>query len=170
MGTTTDVVPNVQSAFHSISLQFGAIVGDFVSFIIVAFLVLFFALYFGRDRLAPLIASLYAALALYAAFPYMDVLGDNPYFKIGLYALFAFFGFVIFSGLSYFMAAHSGGFISEAVMSVLIAGFILAISMHVLPVENIYTFSAATRAFFASNTAFFWWLVAPLAGLFFLGR
>ena len=167
---TTDVVPNAQSAFHTLSLQFGAFFGDFVSFILIAFLVLFFALYFGRDRLAPLVASLYAALALYTAFPYMATLGGSPYLEIGLYIILAILGFTVFSGLSYFMAAHSGGIFSEVIMSVLIAGFILAISMHTLPVKDIYTFSAATQALFDSSQAFFWWLVAPLAGLFFLGR
>ena len=167
---TTDVVPNAQSAFHTLSLQFGAFFGDFVSFIVIFFAVLFFALYFGRDRIAPLIAALYAALALYVAFPYMAPLGGNPYLEIGVYVIMAVLGFMTFSGLSYFMAAHSGGIFSEVVISILVAGFILAISLHTLPVKDVYTFSAATQALFASPQAFFWWLVAPLAGLFFLGR
>ena len=142
---------------------------DFFSFIVVAGIVLLFAVYFGRDRIAPLIASLYAALALYEAFPFPTMI-QGPYLHIGLYLLFTVLLFVAFSGLSYFMAARSGSFLAEIIMAVLIAGFVLAISIHVLPVQDIYTFTSATKALFTSNQMFFWWLIGPLAGLFFLGR
>ncbi len=167
---TTDAVPSVQDAFHTFSANFGSFFFDFISFIVVAAAVFLFALYFGRDRLAPLIAGLYTALGLYAAFPYMTALGGNADLEIALYVILAVLGFIAFSGLSYFMAAHAGGLLGEVIMSVLIAGSILAISIHVLPVEHVYVFTTATKSLFASNQAFFWWLVAPLAGLFFIGR
>ncbi|MDO8523941.1 MAG: hypothetical protein Q7R74_01795 [bacterium] len=150
-----------------ILLGFGS---DFFAFIVVAVVILLFALYFGRDRLAPLIASLYAALALYTAFPYAPAFLSGPYMQISLYLFFVLISFVTFSGLSYFMAARSGGFVAELILAILTAGFLLAIAIHVLPAEDIYSFTAATKALFASNQSFFWWLVAPLAGLFFLGR
>jgi hypothetical protein len=170
MGTTTDVVPSAQNALHTLSGQVFSFGADFISFIVVTIAVMLFALYFGRDRLAPLIAGLYTALGLYAAFPYFSIPGDNPYAKIGLFLVLAGLSFVAFSGLSYFMAAHSGGFITELIMAGLIAGFLIAVSIHVLPVQDVYTFSDAAKSLFASNQAYFWWLVAPLAGLFFIGR
>ncbi len=150
-----------------ILLGFGS---DFFAFIVVTVVILLFALYFGRDRLAPLIASLYAALALYTAFPYSPSFLSGPYLQIGLYLLFTLLAFVTFSGLSYFMAARSGGFLAELIIAALTAGFVLAISIHVLPVQDIYSFTDATKALFASDQSFFWWLAAPLVGLFFLGR
>ena len=36
-----------------------------------------FAFYFGRDRLVPLVAGCYAALALYPYFPFESILGGN---------------------------------------------------------------------------------------------
>lgn len=143
---------------------------DFSAFIAVTVVILLFALYFGKDRLAPLVAAIYSALALYTAFPYMTMLPASPYMKIGLYLVFVLLSFITFSGLSYFMAAHSGGYVSELIISALIAGCLLAIAIHVLPVQQVYTFGTATKALFASNEFFFWWLAAPLAGLFFLGK
>ncbi|MBI3573457.1 hypothetical protein HY090_00210 [Candidatus Kaiserbacteria bacterium] len=160
-------MPNGFQHLLDLLLSFSA---DFIAFIVLTVAVMLFALYFGRDRLSPLIAGLYAALALYTAFPYTLSLLSGPYMKIGLYLVFAVLGFITFSGLSYFTAAHSGGFLTELIVAILIAGFLLAISTHVLPVQDIYTFTPATKALFASDQAFFWWLFAPLAGLFFIGR
>ncbi len=161
-GTTAQTQHILDSLF-----AFGS---DFFAFIVVTVAVMLFALYFGRDRIAPLLAALYAALALYTAFPYALSFLASPYMKIGLYAVLALISFIAFSGLSYFMASHSGGFFAELILAILIAGFLLAIAIHVLPVQDVYTFTGATKALFASDQLFFWWLAAPLAGLFFLGR
>lgn len=169
MGTTTDIVPSANDALQNLFSQLSAFGHDFLAFIVLAAVLVLFMVYFGRDRIAPLVAALYASLVLYEAFPFMGVL-SGPYLKIGLYLLFAFLFYIAFSGLSYFMAVRSGGFVTEIAMAVLVAGFVLAISTHVLPVQDIYQFTAATTALFASTQAYFWWLVAPLAGLFFLGR
>ncbi len=165
----TDVVPSANDALHNLVSQLSSFSTDFFSFIVITAAVLLFALYFGRDRTAPLIAALYASLVLYEAFPFPAMI-PGPYLQIGLYLLFTAILFIAFSGLSYFMAARSGGFVVEVIMAALVAGFVLAISIHVLPVQQIYLFTDATKSLFASNQAFFWWLVAPLAGLFFLGR
>ncbi len=162
----------MQNGFQGLLNQILSFGSDFSAFIVLTVVVMIFALYFGRDRLAPLVAGLYAALGLYTAFPYFSTLSflDSPQMKIALYLVLAALGFIVFSGLSYFMAAHSGGFFAELVIAILIVGFLLAISIHVLPVQNVYTFTSATKALFASDQLFFWWLVAPLAGLFFLSR
>lgn len=165
----TDIVPSANDALHSLVNQVGSFGADFLSLIIVTAVILAFALYFGRDRIAPLIAALYAALTLYTAFPFPSMI-SGAYMHIGLYLLFVVILFTAFSGISYFMAARSGSFIAELIMAVLIAGFVLAISIHILPVQDVYTFSTATKDLFLSDQYFFWWLVAPLAGLFFIGR
>lgn len=142
---------------------------DFLAFIVLAGLALLFSFYFGRDRFAPLIAGLYAALALYTAFPYSGML-SGPYMKIGLYIVLTIIGFLAFYGLSFFLARSTSEIFSQIVLSILVAGFVLAISIHVLPVQDVYHFTPATAALFASNQSFFWWLAAPLVGLFFLGK
>ena len=165
----TDVVPSANDALHNLLLQLSSFSTDFFAFIVITAAVLLFALYFGRDRIAPLIAALYGALTLYGAFPFPSMV-QGPYMQIGLYVVFTVLLFIAFSGLSYFMAARSGGFVAEIIMAVLIAGFLLAVSIHILPVQEVYAFTGATKDLFASNQAFFWWLVGPAVGLFFIGR
>jgi len=142
---------------------------DFLPFIVLTGLALLFSFYFGRDRFSPLIAGLYAALALYSAFPYGSIL-TSPYMKIGFYIALTVVGFLAFYGLSFFFARSSTEFVSQLILSILVAGFVLAISLHVLPAQDVYHFTDATKALFASDQAYFWWLAAPLAGVFFLGK
>ncbi len=154
-------------SFTQTLLSFGA---DFFAYIVVAALIAGFALFFGSDRFMALVAGIYAAIPLYMFFPYKDMLGDSPYLSVGLYLLFAALALVAFSGLSTFLSSTGFGFVRTIILSVLIAGFLLAVAIHILPMDKIYTFSGPTKALFSSSTAYFWWLVAPLAGIFFFGR
>ena len=142
---------------------------DFFAFIAIATAVAAFAFYFGRDRIVSLLAGMYAAIPLYLAFPYSDIL-STPLLHVALYLALAGIGMVAFSGLSAYIAGGSLGFIKMAALSAVTAGMLIAISIHVLPVEQVYTFSAPTKALFASNQAFFFWLLAPLAAIFLFGR
>lgn len=144
---------------------------DFLAFIVVASLVAAFSFYFGRDRLMTLIAGLYAAIPLYQFFPFRSMLpADNAYVDIGIFVAFFFLGTLGFSGLSAFLARSSASFLGTGILSVLTGGLVLAIAIHILPVQDVYTFSPPTLALFESDQAFFGWLVAPIIGLFFFGR
>lgn len=161
---------DIGARFHA-ALNF--IIGfgqDFLPFIILAGLVAGFAFFLGRNRLMPLIAAMYTAIPLYLFFPFQTALLQDHYIAIALYLLFVFLSFVAFSGLSFFMASAPRSFLRVGAMSILVAGTLLAIGIHILPLEQIYTFNSATKALFASNQSFFWWLLAPLVGLFFLER
>lgn len=163
-------VPDVSVPLKSaldLFIGFGA---DFFAFIVAAALIAAFAFYFGADRLMPFAAGLYAALPLYARFPYMEALGGNPYLEVALFAILVLVGTVAFSGLSYLLQSGGGGMLKTGALSVILAGFVLAIAVHVLPVSEFYTFSEPTRALFESEHAFFYWMLSPLAGLFLLGR
>ena len=168
MPTTTSYTDFGQSAQMAIDLILDFSV-DFLAFIIIAAAVAAFAFYFGRDRILPFVASLYAAIPLYIAFPFTEWL-TTPLLHIGLYAVFVIAGMIAFSGLSAFVAEGSAGLLNMLVLSAVTAGLIIAISIHVLPVEQLYTFSAATKALFASTEAIFYWLLGPLAALYFFGR
>ena len=143
---------------------------DFFSFIAVVAIVAIFAFYFGGDRLIPLIASLYVAIPLYTFFAYKDVVGENPYLLVGLYMALVALSLIAFSGLSYFSGGGAIGFMKLGGLSILTAGLAVAIGVHILPIDKIYSFSAPTLALFSSDQAFFWWLAAPLAGLMLFGR
>lgn len=142
---------------------------DFLGFIVIAAFVAAFAFYFGRDRIVPLLAGIYAAIPLYVAFPYTDFL-TTPLLHIGLFVILAVAGLIAFSGLAAFIAEGSLGFIKMIILAAVTAGMLIAVSIHILPVEEVYSFSAATKALFASNQAFFLWLLAPLVAVYVFGR
>src|SRR4051812_29670627 len=78
---------------------------DFLPFIVTVGVIMAFALYFGRNRLMPLIAAMYAAVVLYVFFPFQTGLLSDNYIAMGLYFLFVFLALTAFSGLSAFMAS-----------------------------------------------------------------
>ena len=166
----SDAVPDVSGQVTSAMDLFFGLGVDFFSFIVVAALVAVFAFYFGGDRLVPLMAALYAAIPLYMFFAYKDIVGDTPYLLVGLYVVLVVLSLIAFSGLSYFTGGGAIGFLKVGTLSILTAGLMMAIAIHVLPFESLYSFSEPTKALFASDQAFFWWLLAPLAGLLVFGR
>ena len=142
---------------------------DFLAFIVIAAFVAAFAFYFGRDRIVPLLAGIYAAVPLYIAFPYTEYL-TTPLLYIGFFVILVVAGLIAFSGLAAFIAEGSLGFVKLVVLSAVTAGMLIAISIHILPVEQVYSFSAPTKALFASGEAFFLWLLAPLVAVYVFGR
>lgn len=167
MGTTT---PDYGDLFHQALNFLTGIYTDFFAVIVVTLIVAGFAFYFGRNRLMPFIAGMYAGVPLYVFSPFHSPLLQDPYIAISLYIFFVLISFLAFSGLSAFMASAPRSFIRVGIVALLTAGALLAIGMHILPLEQIYPFNAATQALFASSQSFFWWLIAPLVGLFFLER
>lgn len=173
MPTSTDILGgvNISGSYTSVVdfvVHFGT---DFFAFIVVAGVVAGLSFYFGRDRLIALIAGIYAALALYQAFPYQSILPNSSApVMIGLFVAFTAAGWLAFSGLSFFLAQSTSSPLGTFILSVATAGLLLAIGIHVLPVQDLYTFSEPTKALFASPQEFFWWLAVPLVALFFFGR
>lgn len=162
----TDISGSLES-LTDFFIHFGT---DFFAFIIVAAAVSGFAFYFGRDRLMSLIASIYAAVLLYQKFPYGSYVPDGPWYEIGIFALFVVVALIAFSGLSFFLARETSSFLGTAALSIATAGLLLSIAIYILPVQQLYTFSAPTMALFSSAESFFLWLLAPLVALFFFGR
>lgn len=162
--SSLDVGGALQGAVN-LFLGFGS---DVFIFITLVALIAVFAFYFGRDRLMPLVAGIYAALVLYSYFPYTVYL-TSPYLSIGLFLGLSFVGMIAFSGLAGFFSSSGVGFIKVMGLSIITALFVMAIAIYVLPASEIHTFSAPTLALFAKEF-FFWWLVVPLVGVFILGK
>jgi len=142
---------------------------DFLAFIVIAAVIAGFAFYFGRERIVPLAASFYAAIPIYMVFPYTEYI-TTPLLHVALYLVISFLALTAFSGLASFVAGGSLGFIKLLVLSAAVAGMLIAVSIHILPVEQLYAFSEPTRALFVSSEAFFFWLLAPLVAIFVFGR
>lgn len=142
---------------------------DFFAFIVVTVAVAAFAFYFGRDRLLPLIAGVYAAVPLYMYFPFMGTVGPNPYLHIALFVFFVIVGMVAFLGLASWVPSSGVGFFKVIGLSALTAGLILGIGLNLLPVNEIYVVSEPTRELFSSSHLFYWFL-AGVGGALLLGR
>ncbi len=155
---------------QSILDMFFGLGADFFAFIVVAAVIAGFAFYFGGDRLIPLTAAIYAAIPIYGAFIYRDMLPDGAYISLGLYLLIVLIAAAAFSGLIIFGTGGGIGFVKLLGLSVLTAGLLLAVAIHNLPIQEVYVMSPPTLALFGSDTAYLAWLTAPLAGLFLFGR
>lgn len=165
----TDATPLIGGALQSAVDFFIGFGSDAFVFVAIAAIIAAFSFYFGRDKLVPLIAGVYAAIPLYMHFPYTGLLGGDAYLSIGLFLGLAFLGSVAFSGLAMFMASTGIGFLKVAALCLLTAGLMMAILINLLPASQIHTFSAPTLSLFSAQF-FFWWLVAPVAGVFLFGK
>ncbi len=165
-----DGVPDIGALLSNIFTTATDFAGDFFPFLVLTAVIAFLAFYLGRNRLMPFIAGLYAAIPLYQNFPYdLSEFGGAPV-SLALYVVLALAAMLAFSGLMNFLADGTMGPLKLLVLSGLTAGMLLAVGIHVLPLKEVYVLGPAVQAWFQSDTAFFWWLVAPIAGLFFLGK
>jgi hypothetical protein len=128
----------------------------------------------GRGGIISLVIALYAGYGIYLVFPYTQMIisyGDTILIKavisILLYIFATIVPFIFTQRLT-----HGGigvlSFVPRFVVSFLTAAFIIAIAYHVFNVNHLYSFPKPLDQLFAPDQYFFWWFIAPLAGLFFL--
>ena len=150
------------------------LVGNFVILLVLTVLMILFSYKGGRGGIISLIVAMYAGYAIYSVFPYTDQIiaaGGTPLIKAGVsVVLFSIATIVPF----HFIQRLTGGgfgvlsFVPRFVLSFLAAAFLLALAYHVFALNDIYTFPAPIDKLFAPEGYFFWWFIAPLAGLIFL--
>jgi uncharacterized membrane-anchored protein len=164
----------------TIATDFGATAwlwaGNFLVLIILTCIIMFFAMRAGRGGLIALILALYAGYALYTVFPYTDAIitaGGTSIVKAGisilLFAAASVVPFILVNRLT------GGGFgslsiIQNFLLALLASGFLMALGYHVFDISNIYTFSEPLNQLFQPEGYFFYWFVAPLAGLYFIAH
>ncbi len=144
-------------------------------FIVLAALLFFFANREGKGPFIALIASFYVGFAIYSVFPFTKLLATGSgALNTSITALVLY---AIFTGVSYYILhrAVGGGFFTMGnagviILSLLTAGFLIALSYHSFSLEGIYTFPAIIRMYFAPIQYFFWWFIAPLVGLLIVAR
>lgn len=165
----TAITQAQQIATH-VSINFSSITSDFLSIIILAGALFIFARYIGRGPFVALIVSLYSGLALYTIFPFMHYLPSAPARTalISDVALFIGLSAIAYTILRRVVVSDfiSLGTISLVILSLLGAGFLFALAYQVFPVRAVHSFTPAINALFAPKTYFFWWISAPLIGLF----
>ncbi|KND47363.1 MAG: hypothetical protein AB199_02960 [Parcubacteria bacterium C7867-004] len=155
--------------------------GDIISFasnflvLIVLTVVLFlFAMRAGRAVFTSLVIALYAGYGLYTVFPYKEMLAGSG----GTVATAS--NLVLFLGLSFVpylllrKIATSGLMrinpLIMIILSVATAGFILVLGYQSFDLGSLLPLTPMLESILMPEQYFFWWLVAPLAGLFIAAR
>jgi len=133
-----------------------------------------FAWFVGRGPFVALLFSLYAGYAVYAVFPYSSFLPVAPpmmafFANAGLYAAFVFVFFLILRRVIVSDFFYIGAF-GLIVLSLLGAGFFVALASHSFAVTSFYQFTPAITAYLVPSQYFFWWFSGPAIGLLFFAR
>ena len=150
---------------------------EFLVLILVFGALLGYAVIRGNRALITLILGLYIALLISLKFPYYDALYNllsrggtsAPIVAVILFVLFTAFGTILFDRLlprDY--GEMYGGVAKKAILVVLATILVMAYSYHVLPVTSLIDPGSAVGTLFAPPQYFFWLLLLPLIGLFFI--
>jgi hypothetical protein len=156
------------------ALHAWALIGNFLIVLVLTLLMIGFSYYGGRGGIISLQMSFYVGYAIYLVFPYTNFIvnsGGQPLYKALLsVVLFIIASFIPYMFINRLIAGGFGilSFVPRFVLSFLAATFLLALAYHVFNVTHIYTFPEPMNSLFAPDQFFFWWFIAPLAGLFFL--
>ncbi|HYF28760.1 MAG TPA: hypothetical protein VEA36_00130 [Candidatus Paceibacterota bacterium] len=170
----TSVATQVSDLATSGAANAWLLAGNFVILLVLFIVMLLFSYKAGRGGIISLIVAFYAGYAIYMVFPYTQMVvnaGGTPLVKAVIsVAVFAIATFIPFH---FVQRLASGGFgvlsvVPRFVLSFLAAAFLLALAYHVFDISDIYTFPAPIDKLFAPEGYFFWWFIAPMAGLLFL--
>jgi hypothetical protein len=137
-------------------------------------LMIAFSYYGGRGGIISLQLAFYSGYAIYMVFPFTNYFigfGSASLEKAVISSiLFILASFVPFLFINKMLSGGFGilSFVPRFVLSFLTACFLLALAYHVFNVTHIYTFPEPMNSLFSPDQYFFWWFIAPLAGLFYL--
>ncbi len=145
--------------------------------ILIFIALLFYTMIRGRRSITSLILGLYFALLVTLEFPYHDVvdtwlgafISKNTAAMI-VFALFTAIAAVLMDRLLFYRIDESAfqAFPKKITLALLGTILIMAFSFHVLPVTDFINPGAPASQLFGPQEYFFWWLIIPLIGLFFL--
>ena len=132
----------------------------------------------GKQSLINLILGLYFALLISLKFPSYDIVlkgasGDrfsDSVVMIVIFLIFTIAATFFFSRLmprDYEDSAFSE-FPKKFLFALLATILVMAYSYHVLPITEIITPGSPIQTLFGGESYFFWWLLVPMVGLFFL--
>ena len=154
-----------------------AILLEFLVLIVVFGALLAYAIVRGRRALIALILGLYVALLISLKFPYYDQIfssaagASTTMLTILVFAVFTGIGTFLFERLladEYDDEPALSGVAKKATVALLGTVLVMAYSYHVLPVTALLDPGASVGALFAPEQYFFWFLIIPLVGLFFV--
>lgn len=150
--------------------------GNFVALIVLTLVLFMLAMRSGGSGLISLNLALYGGYAIYMVFPYRDAIigiGATPIVQAVLSVIL--FGIATIAHYSIIVRLTEQSFGSLSILqnftlSLVAAGFLMALGYHVFDISNIYSFSDPINQLFEPEGYFFYWFIAPLIGLYFLAR
>jgi len=155
----------------------GAITTD-VSIILVVFAILFFfSTRYGKSNSVSLLISLYIGILAFLSFPFLEeatllkssevqvTISHIAVFLIGVYIIHTIVRRIIFTEYS----GKKSKYIEAGIISGAATMLIFAFAYHTIPLATLYDFGDSIDNLFSSQY-FFWWLMAPLAGLLLVSR
>ena len=146
-----------------------AIVGNVFVFLLIAAALVVFALRVGKAALFSLILSLYVGYALYIVFPFTELAGGTPLGNVAVYGVLVVLSYLLVRRIG---SSGIGGLkiVRLIILAALTAGFVMALGYTTFDIDTVYSFPKTLDLLFAPSQYFFWWFVAPLVGIFALGR
>lgn len=151
---------------------------------IILFFIVFSMLYgvsLGRDRILAIIVSVYMALAVVYAVPWLQWLqGETVQVAIGssfAFRVTIFLGVLLFiffllsrSAMSWAVSGHDGPFWQVLVFSVLHVGLLVSVTLSFLPDTVTRQFAPITQTVFLSDVARSLWIILPIFTMVFAKR
>lgn len=144
----------------------------FMILVFAAFLI--FAMIRGRQALVNVILALYFAFLISLKFPYYDQIlsgeKSDATIIIVIFAILTILSTAFFGKLMITDPEEPAfeNFNRKVILSVFGSILIMLYSFHVLPVTDIITPGTPIQSLFAPEQHFFWWLLAPLAVIYFI--
>ncbi len=155
-----------------------SLVREFLVVILLFSALLAYAVMRGKRALISLIFGLYIALLISLKFPYYEAIynltareGNTvPILTSVIFAVFTAIGAILFEHLlsSEFRENAFESILQKAILAVLGTILVIAFSYHVLPVISLIDPGSTITMLFAPPEYFFWFLLIPLLGLFFM--
>jgi len=141
-----------------------------LGFIIIGF---FYGISAGRAKLIAILFSLYVSGFIFENFYYIgDLVQGRNIFEEFLFRGFIFATIVTVLTILFLkvlaedIGSHKKYWWKALLLSFTSTGLLFSYIFHLFPAKEIFTFSPLVQSLFASNSAFFWWLVLPLSALF----
>ncbi len=138
---------------------------------------LLFTIVRGRRAITSLILGLYFALLISLKFPYYDQIYSfagkmlsEAVLSIIVFAVFTTLFSLLMDRLLFYRIDESAfeGFGKKLFLALLATMLVMLYSYHVLPITTLIDPGFPANLLFAPEEYFFWWLIVPLVGLFFL--
>lgn len=132
-----------------------------------------FTFFVGKSKGVSVVLSLFGAIVLFQNFPFMKQMtvlkGALPE-ALNIAGIFVAFALALFFLLDKYVVGDfsDGNFFKSVFVGLAFTGMVLAIIYFIVPFAPVYDFGPNIDKWFQGQFTLFWWLVGPLAIVFFV--